>query len=171
MKHFSSARIDHCLFLAVFFLLAKCCSPIIWFSSHCLHAARSKPSLTSGGLGRLWPNRLWPILVFLVFWPTFLNPKSPPKPQTERPTFRLESPNPERGGSHPSGPLRTRPTLILASTSISGGVGVVVVVGLDSAGPPSAGPPKKSLLFFSPATVSLFFCLSGCLLVDFRWCF
>ena len=36
--------------------------------------------------------------------------------------------------------------------------------------PPSAGPPKISLYFFPlPPTISLFLCLSGCLLVEFWW--
>ena len=71
--------------------------------------------------------------------------------------------------------------------SISGGVCVVVVVvfvvvvGLDSPGapcarPPDAGPPSlrpkfRSLFFPSPAPNSFFFCLSGCLHVEFWWCF
>ena len=33
------------------------------------------------------------------------------------------------------------------------------------------GGPKNSLFFSSPAPVSFFFCLSGCLLVEFWWCF
>ena len=59
---------------------------------------------------------------------------------------------------------------------------VVVVAGLDFPGPPSAGPPlhwtplrrtaQNFALFLPfPATVSLFLCLSGCLLVEFWWCF
>ena len=39
-----------------------------------------------------------------------------------------------------------------------------VVVGLDS-----AGPPKISLFFPSPTTVSLFFSLTVCLLVEYWW--
>ena len=59
---------------------------------------------------------------------------------------------------------------------------VVVVAGLDFPGPPSAGPPlhwtplrrtaQNFALFLPfPATVSLFLCLSGGLLVEFWWCF
>ena len=58
----------------------------------------------------------------------------------------------------------------------------VVVAGLDFPGPPSAGPSlhwtplcrtaQNFALFLPfPATVSLFLCLSGCLLVEFWWCF
>ena len=58
---------------------------------------------------------------------------------------------------------------------------VVVVAGLDFPGPPAAGPPLHwtplrrtaqnfALFFPSPATISLFLCLSGCLLVEFWWC-
>ena len=52
---------------------------------------------------------------------------------------------------------------------------VVVVAGLDFPGPPSAGPPLHWTLlrsFLVPsAIISLFLCLSGCLLVEFWWCF
>ena len=64
------------------------------------------------------------------------------------------------------------------------GFGVVVLgccgccwFGLPSAGPPSTGPPLRrtaqnfALFLPFPATVSLFLCLSGCLLVEFWWCF
>ena len=55
-----------------------------------------------------------------------------------------------------------------------GGVGVVrvggVVVGLDPPAPDPL-PPKISLFFPSPAAISFFFSLSGCLLVEFWCCF
>ena len=39
-------------------------------------------------------------------------------------------------------------------------------------GAPKGGGLKISCFFFSsPATISLFLCLSGCLLVEFWWCF
>ena len=39
-------------------------------------------------------------------------------------------------------------------------------------GAPKGGEPEISRFFFpSPATISLFLCLSGCLVVEFWWCF
>ena len=37
-------------------------------------------------------------------------------------------------------------------------------------GPEGWGAQNFALFFPSPATISLFLCLSGCLLVDFWWC-
>ena len=72
---------------------------------------------------RLWPNRLWPNLALLVFWPNFLNPKNP----NPKDFFRNLGEGADPSGPHPSGPTCS-------------GFGVVVVVGLDFPGPPSAGP-------------------------------
>ena len=43
-------------------------------------------------------------------------------------------------------------------------------VGPRRVGPRRVGGPKFRVFFPSPATISLFLCLSGCLLVEFWWC-
>ena len=115
---------------------------------------------------RLWPNRLWPIrlrLVFLCvcvcvcFWihgfrvgvSRFLFghvrcPPGPPSPGPPSPGPPSPGP-PSPGPPSPDRPPRDRP---------------------------SPGPPKISLFFFSlPPQNSFFSSLSGCLLVEFWWCF
>ena len=42
--------------------------------------------------------------------------------------------------------------------------------GPEGWGPEGWGPKFRSFFFPSPATISLFFSLSGCLLVEFWWC-
>ena len=114
----------------------------------------------------LWPNRLWPILVFWCFVQILRTPK----------LCRPKAQNPERGSNPVANP---------SCLHVSGGVGVVVVVvvvvviDLDSPGPPCArppsagppppsGPPKISLFFPPlPPPCSFFLSFSGGLLVEF----
>ena len=66
-------------------VVVACVAPLT--TRHRTPLRRSWPTLAK----RLWPNRLWPIL---VFWPNF-QPKKP-KPQTQR--LHTQTLNPERGG-------------------------------------------------------------------------
>ena len=91
------------------------------------------------GHDRLWPNRLWPILVFLCVLAKFSEPKEPKPPRPKDQHSDLNPQAPPFGA--PSLPA-LRAHLFWLPPSISGGVGVGVVVGLDSAGPPSARPPS-----------------------------
>ena len=94
------------------------------------HTTDTEPQRGHLGHGRLWPNRLQPILVVSVFWPNFQSKKSrnPEDPKTYiltwTPTPPCPNPEPgERGGrafeAHPSGPHPSAPSLPTPSPQFS----------------------------------------------------
>ena len=135
------------------------------------------------------------VLVFLTQFSQPINKPNPTK--TQKPTFgpepqtlqtqtlnlREKGPDPF-SGAHPSGQFR-RPfappvlgTIVLGLACTlhfwrcwccCGGCCWSGLSGPPCGRPPDAGPPHKISLFFfpSPAPILFFFCLSGCLLVEF----
>ena len=151
-------------------------SPLLFASSTTVfHSFRGRTRIQRGrGQGVherwSWPTLAKPILTnfcVLVFWPIFLNPKSPnPKDP---------NPKPWEIGADPSGPYLSGPTC--SGFCVIVVMVVVVVVGLDFPGPPSAGPhpppdrPKCRFFFSLSPPPFRSFSLCGCLLVEFWLCF
>ena len=137
--------------------------PTLWSPPSGPHP--SGPSLVWTGppSPRLWPNRLWPSL-FDRLWPNLLWPK---KNDRLWPTLfdRLW-------------PNRLWPKLMVqffwpsfSKKNKSSWAPNPRKMGPKGWAPKGGEGPNISLLFFTlPLPFSLFFCLSGCLLVDFWWC-
>ena len=117
------------------------------YSGHRLMPTLAKPTLAIL-IGRLWPNRLWPSLLK----PTLAKPTLAKfGVSVFWPSFSKTRTEQQKKGV---GPRRVGPE----GWGAKGGV-------------PKGGRPKFRAFFPLPPSFRSFLCLSGCLLVEFWWCF